>query len=136
MGAHQCIELGEAALATMSCGLAAQCIARGIDHDAVEPGGESALAAKGREPGGQGDAHVLRQVRRLLGVAEHADADPVDPIVVTLEQHGERFPVARGSPAGQRTVRVVTHAHTSSVATPATARVYPFDARRAGILGG
>ena len=52
----------------------------------------------------------------LLGVAEHAGANPVDPIVVALEQSGERLLVALGRPAGQRTVRWVTHANASSAA--------------------
>ena len=104
-------------LAANTRGLAAKRIARGVDHDPVEPRLELALAAPRRELGGQADADVLRQIGRVVGVAEHPDGDAVDPVVVAFQQRGERIPVPRRGPANQRGVGALIHVNESRSAS-------------------
>ena len=73
---HQFVELDIAAFTSMPGSLSAQSIARGVDHHGVEPSGEPALRAIGRQLGGKSDADVLCQIRGLLRVAEHAGPRP------------------------------------------------------------
>ena len=71
-------------------------IAAPIDHDADEPGGETAAIVEMPDPGRQRHADVLRDVFRIHGRADIAPGDPVDQAVMDLQQAPESLPVARG----------------------------------------
>ena len=85
-------------------GLAAtlpQDVVAGVDGHAVEPRRERGLAAELRELAEHRDERILRGVPRVLGVAQDAQGNVVDPRLVTLDERHERLLVPGEEPADE-----------------------------------
>jgi len=80
-------------------GSAAQPVQAGVDHDAVQPGGNGRLTPEVTRPAESGDHRVLQRVGRLLGVADGTQRDRPQPVPVPAEQLAERLAVSGHMPA-------------------------------------
>ena len=64
-----------------------------VDHEAVDPGGESRFAAEFADAGKQFEEGVLGQVHGDRFVAGEAQGDRVDPVFVCLEERAKGIPL-------------------------------------------
>src|SRR6266446_3613869 len=94
-----------------------------VDEDTVEPGRE--LRPPAEAPGRlvEADERLLREVARILGVAEHGPGEAVRPLLVASHEEVERRLVPLGHALAERLVRwlhsaVVPSSFTLSLPTP------------------
>ena len=60
-----------------------------VDDEAIQPGPELALAAKGRQLGDELEENFLRRVLGILRVEHHPERDVVDPALVPADEQLE-----------------------------------------------
>ena len=73
---------------------AADPVQAGVDHDAVQPGGDRRVAAEPGRAAVRREQRVLEGVGGLLAVAEGAQRDRPEPVAMPADQLGERVRVA------------------------------------------
>jgi hypothetical protein len=61
--------------------LDAQVLQRGIDRDPVDPGAQARLPGEGEEILPQVNEDLLANILTVVGIADTAGADPVDPVL-------------------------------------------------------
>ncbi len=81
-------------------------VVAGVDHDAVEPGGEARLAPEAGDLLDQGAADLLGDILGVGGGAGHPPGDAVDAVVVAAQQSLEGATVAARGPRDEVAVRV------------------------------
>ena len=67
----------------------AQQVKRGVDHDPVQPGGDGGITAEVVGPPEGRDHRLLERVRRIVRVADDAQGDRPQPVLVAQEQRAE-----------------------------------------------
>jgi hypothetical protein len=78
-------------------------IARRIEHDAAQPGGEFRLAPEGRDLLDQRAADILRDIIGIGARSGQLPGKPVDPVIMPPQQRAERFPIA-GNRGGEEII--------------------------------
>ena len=94
-------------------------VERHVDGDAIEPGAERRISLERAERAIRADERVLRQIARVLVIADEAKADLIHGATIALDDEVERGAMAVEGGLDQRAViGVLIESHLEGAALP------------------